>query len=104
MKQKPLGEFLRDSRREKHLTQRQLAALCGVAFSHICEIENGRHPSPRNELLSLMALHLSLDPDLLFLKAGRVPPDISTFLQENPQWCVVVRAVFKAKVAEIKLV
>ena len=95
--QMTLGEFLRDARREKQLTQRQLAASCGVAFSHICEIENGRHPSPRDELLLLLAQHLSLDSDLLFLKAGRTPTDISCFLQENPHWCAVVRALFKIK-------
>lgn len=34
--------MIRTHRTNKHLTQRQLATLMGISYSHLCELESGK--------------------------------------------------------------
>lgn len=39
---KKLGEFVRDKREEAHLSQRQLADMCGLHYNTVYALENGK--------------------------------------------------------------
>jgi transcriptional regulator with XRE-family HTH domain len=90
MKRASFGPWLRLQRQNVGLSTRALARLCGVAPSHISEIESGFHPASER-VATLFSLHLKRDRDEMLLRAGHVPPDIVTLLGENPQLCARLR-------------
>jgi transcriptional regulator with XRE-family HTH domain len=49
-----LGEFIRDCRKDRKLTQQELAKQVNVTLNYICLIENG-HKKPSLELLDRIA-------------------------------------------------
>jgi transcriptional regulator with XRE-family HTH domain len=71
------GQLIRDLRRQKGLTQRDLAkVLAGMGldadFSYISKIENGTVPHPPSEkLIRGLAKVLEADPDELLDLAGK---------------------------------
>jgi transcriptional regulator with XRE-family HTH domain len=38
-----IGKLIKDKRTEKNLSQRKLAELCGMSYSHICRLEKGEN-------------------------------------------------------------
>jgi transcriptional regulator with XRE-family HTH domain len=38
-----IGKLIKYKRTEKNLSQRKLAELCGMSYSHICRLENGEN-------------------------------------------------------------
>lgn len=55
-----LGEKISQARKEKKLSQRDLAKLCGMTQTQICRIENGEH-KPYLKTLAKIARCLELD-------------------------------------------
>lgn len=55
-----LGEKISQARKEKKLSQRDLAKLCGMTQTHICRIENGEHKA-RLKTLAKIARCLELN-------------------------------------------
>ena len=69
-----LGAQIRAARREKKLTQEQLAEAAGVGVTHICHIETGNSvPSLQTFVSILNALHCSADA-LLCLELTQAAP------------------------------
>ncbi|MFC3034317.1 helix-turn-helix domain-containing protein [Pseudoalteromonas fenneropenaei] len=66
----PLVESLRDARRSKSLSQRELSTLAGVPQSHISKIESG-HVDLR--LSSLIELARILDLELVIVPKKSLP-------------------------------
>ena len=58
------GAAIRQRRREKSLTQTELAELCGVSLRFVSELERGRASASIGRAL-LLAQRLGLDPVLL---------------------------------------
>ena len=58
------GAAIRQRRREKSLTQTELAELCGVSLRFVSELERGRATASIGRAL-LLAQRLGLDPVLL---------------------------------------
>lgn len=60
-----LGALLRARRKEKHLTQTELAGLCGVSVRFVSEVERGRATAGIGLVLRLcarLALDVSVTP------------------------------------------
>lgn len=81
------GEKIRILRRERKLSLRRLADQCGMNFTYLSKIENGKldfgdHPSARAILR--LAAGLEADPDELLLMAGKVPESIRKRVMERP--------------------
>ena len=57
MDTKKIGAFLKQCRKEKNLTQQNLADLIGVSRNTICSIENGQfNPTAKLALILCIAL------------------------------------------------
>ena len=67
------GAWLREARKEAGMSQRTLAPLLQVTNSYISKIEAGTKPPPGEETLNLIASTLSISPDDVYRRAGRVP-------------------------------
>lgn len=71
-----LGERIRDLRKAKQLTLRQLASRVDVGYTYLSKVENhklGEGHGPSEELLQRLALELDADESELMTLAGKVP-------------------------------
>lgn len=79
------GSRLRTRRKQRHLTQRQLAIALGVSQATICEYETGKS-SPSLETLSNIAVILNTSTDyLLGLTNDPRPATFSSAMTETEQ-------------------
>ena len=85
------GQRLRELRKAKGLTQRELADRVGLSFTYLSKIENGAMQPPRGKAITDLANALDADPDELFGLAKKVP---SQFLEHiNPEVIKLIRAL-----------
>lgn len=81
------GERVRELRKAKNLSQRDLAVEVGVNFTYISKIENGKlefSDFPSEKLIRRMAAALDGDEDELLLLADKVPETIRKRVLERP--------------------
>src|SRR5207253_897408 len=71
------GNRLRELRREKGFTLRQLADLAGVDFTYLSKIENDRVPyTPAADTIRTLARALGADPIELLTLANKLPEEL----------------------------
>jgi transcriptional regulator with XRE-family HTH domain len=64
-----------------------VGAELGVSYTYISKIENGVVvPSP--ELLQRLAIYYKAEPDQLFRRADRLPPDVAAIVKNNREQVV----------------
>ncbi len=85
------GQRLREIRKAKGMTQRELADKVGVSFTYLSKIENGAMQPPRGKTITDLATALDTDADELFGLAKKVP---AQFLEHiNPEVIKLIRAL-----------
>lgn len=84
VKQKTFGQTLKEIRRSKDITQRQLATAVGVDFSYISKIENDRMPPPAADTIVKICEVLDVPPDDLLAMTGKMPTPIKEAISEKP--------------------
>lgn len=85
------GQRLRELRKDKGLSQRELASRVGISFTYLSKIENGAMHPPRGKTITALANALDTDADELFGLAKKVP---SQFLDHvNPAVIKLIRAL-----------
>lgn len=81
------GERLRELRKAKGFTLRDLAAKVGVGFTYLSRAENERlqyGDYPSNTLIEKMAKVLDADADELLFLAKRIPDRMKRRILERP--------------------
>lgn len=81
------GERVRDLRKAKNLSQRELADIISVNFTYLSKIENGKldfASFPSEDTIRKLADALDADVDELLLMAKKIPPDIRDRVIEKP--------------------
>lgn len=71
-----VGKRIREIRKERNLTQRELAERVGINFTYLSRVENDRlddDQTPREDTLQKIAKALNTDADELLLLARRIP-------------------------------
>ncbi|MBQ3110803.1 MAG: helix-turn-helix transcriptional regulator [Clostridia bacterium] len=68
-----LGERVRKARKQKHITQEQLAELCNLSTAHIGHIERGTRALSIESLI-MLAQVLEVTTDYLLLDITNLPP------------------------------
>ena len=84
METKTFGQTLKEIRRSKGVTQRQLAAAVGVDFSYISKVENDRMPPPAADTIVKICEKLGVSPDELLAMTGKMPTPVKEAISENP--------------------
>ena len=84
METKTFGQTLKEIRRSKGVTQRQLAAAVGVDFSYISKVENDRMPPPAADTIVKICEALGVAPDELLAMTGKMPTPVKETISENP--------------------
>ena len=77
------GRRLRELRRAKNLSQRDLATAAGVDFTYLSKLENDRMAPPSAETITSLARLLDADLDELSVLAGKLPADVTGILSKN---------------------
>ena len=70
------GKVIRSARKEKELSQRELARVIGVDYTYLSKLENDHAGYPPSvDVIHKLALHLDLKQEELRHLAGRITPD-----------------------------
>lgn len=72
MEPKDFGEYLRQLRKERKLTIRQLDMYSGVSNSYISQMERGERGIPSPEILRKLSKPLGVSYEELMVKAGHI--------------------------------
>jgi len=109
-KQTTFGQRLRELRKAKGLTQRQLAEEVskrlraeerrGFDFTYLSKIENGKTPPPSVAAIQQLAKVLEADAYELITLAGKVPPDLGETLRDNEAARAFYRSAFNADLTD----
>lgn len=84
MEHKTFGQTLKEIRRSKDVTQRELASAVNVDFSYISKIENDRMPPPAADTIVKICEVLDVPPDNLLAMTGKMPTPIKEAMSEKP--------------------
>lgn len=76
------GQRLRELRKAKGITQRELANKVGISFTYISKIENISAPPPREEVIVALAYALDVDADELLGLAKKVPFELLAQIEQ----------------------
>jgi len=85
------GELLRNLRKQKKVTQRQLADIVGIDFTYISKIESGTMDPPAEDKIIRIAEVLHIEPEELVLAAKKVPSSFQRLITENSNIPVFLR-------------
>ena len=86
METKTFGQTLKEIRRGKGITQRELATAVGVDFSYISKVENDRMPPPAADTIVKICEKLGVSPDTLLAMTGKMPtPDKGSLSVKTPR-------------------
>lgn len=78
------GQLLRQARKGKGYSQRELAKRLGLDFTYLSKLENNRadYP-PKEDIIRALARHLNLDEEELIFLAGRIPQGEEDLLKQH---------------------
>jgi transcriptional regulator with XRE-family HTH domain len=76
---KGMGNFavwLKDLRDRAGMLQMELAERLGVSKQYMSDVEHGHRLPPDDKYLLRISIALLVTPDVVFCRAGRLPPDL----------------------------
>jgi transcriptional regulator with XRE-family HTH domain len=81
---KKFGDIIRQARKDKGYSQRELAKFIGLDFTYLSKLENDRadYP-PKEDVIRAIARNLSLDEEELIFLAGRIPHQEEEVLKQH---------------------
>ena len=91
------GSYLRKSRLDHGIGQRELAKEIGIAPSYLSDIEKEKRNAPNLNILKKLSKILKIDIDHLNNLAGiskkELPPDIVEYVKKNPNLNSLIRTI-----------
>jgi len=77
------GEALKESRRLKGISQRDLAEIVGVDFSYISKVENDRLPPPSADTTLKICSALEIETESLLALTRKLPSEATQMLSSS---------------------
>ena len=97
------GQRIQRLRRDRHVTQRQLAAELGLDFTYLSKLENDRGEPPGEETVRKLAAILQPDDEEeLLALAGKVPAELRMRAQRDVQFARFLRRLPNATDQELR--
>ena len=87
------GPYLRDLRRQRRLTQQQLADAVGIDFTYLSKIENARVDPPSEATIRRLAAALQTDPEEMLARAAKVSPELKEAAEQEPELALLLRTL-----------
>ena len=89
-----LGSRIRELRKTKGMSQRDLADRANIDFTYLSKIENGKVEPPSEIKIKIIAKELGVDPEELLSLAGKVSSEqIRKAVESNPSVGVLLRKI-----------
>ena len=82
---KTFGQLLKELRRAKSISQRDLANQVGVDFTYISKIENDRLPPPSAQTIEKICDVLEVPQEILLSYSGKVSDEIKAMITSSPE-------------------
>jgi HTH-type transcriptional regulator, competence development regulator len=92
---KPLTNLLRDLRESNGRTLRQAAKDLDVNPAYLSRVERGEKP-PSQAIQSRLAAYYEVEPEVIEVASGKLPPDVVRILQANPHALDMLRKKYGA--------
>ncbi|WP_454801414.1 helix-turn-helix domain-containing protein [Mucilaginibacter phyllosphaerae] len=77
------GQLLKIIRREKGISQRDLADQVGIDFSYVSKIENDRLPPPAAETIIKISKVLDVSEEILLSNSKKLSADMSNVISSS---------------------
>lgn len=77
------GEKLKELRKAKKISQRELADKVGVDFSYISKVENDRIPPPAADTVVKISEILEVESNILLALTGKIPSNTKKMLSSS---------------------
>ena len=78
------GTLIRQARKDKSYSQRELAKILKIDFTYLSKLENNRaYYAPKEEVIRGLARNLDLDAEELIFLAGRIPQQEAELLKQH---------------------
>ena len=94
---KSFGTFVREKRLDLGLGQRELAQKIGIAASYLNDIEKEKRTAPKSNIIKKLSVLLKVNlndlNDLAGISKGDIPPDISEYIENNPNLISLIRSI-----------
>ncbi len=97
------GDYLRELRKEKGLSQKDLAERVDIDFTYLSKIETGSAAPPAEDTILRLADVLRADADKLILLAGKVPKDLGKVVAGSKTMPTLLRAMKDKEFTEEQL-
>jgi transcriptional regulator with XRE-family HTH domain len=82
--QDDFGKLIRQARKDRQYSQRELAKLLKIDFTYLSKMENNRADyAPKEEVIRGLAKHLKLNEEELIFLAGRIPQQEEDLLKQH---------------------
>ena len=89
-------------RRDKGVSQRELAERVGVDFSYISKVENDRLPPPAAETIEKICRELEVATEELMGLTDKIPTDLRQLLVENQAARDFMREAQQMRLSEVE--
>lgn len=84
------GEYLKNVRKNKNLSLRELSSLTGISHPYLSQLENGKNKRPTPDILKKLSDGMSIPYIGLLEKAGYITPDNNAANDEfNSAWKII---------------
>ena len=90
---KPFGESIRELRLAQDLGLRETAGKIGISPAYLSRIERSKEKPPKPEIIKALAKELASDPDVLFRLSSATDPEVTNFLNVQPEVMELIRFV-----------
>lgn len=98
------GLRIRELRKRKRLSQRDLAEKVGIDFTYLSKIENNKVPPPSDEVIRKLARELEADPEELLTLAGKVSQkEIRKAVAQDPRVSILFRKLQSRELTDEQL-
>ena len=97
------GDYLRELRKAKGLSQKELAERVGIDFTYLSKIETGNAAPPAEETIRKLAKELKADAEKLIFLAGMVPKELGEVVTGSKAIPTLLRAMKDKEFTEEQL-
>jgi HTH-type transcriptional regulator, competence development regulator len=87
------GKRIQELRRERGMTQRQVAGELGIDFTYLSKLENDRGEPPGEDLVRRLAQLFEVEAEELLAKAGKIPAELRERAQGDLQFATLLRTL-----------
>lgn len=86
-----LSEIIKNARKNRHLTLREVARLTKISLTQLHYIETGKQPRPKMEILYKLSAFYNIPIDIICIASTRIPSDIFYKIIRCPELMGVIR-------------